>query len=331
MNIFKNKEVTVTLTAVTLAGLTASAVSWLFDRRAGLVCAGFTVVALAVFIINANIRYRRMAELSEKLDELIAGAEGIDLSGYSEGELSILRSQLAKLTVALREQTLNLAEDKKMLADSIADISHQIRTPLTAINLLLTEVSEAADEEHRRKALSELRRQISRIDWLVSALLKLARIDAEAVVMEPETVALADLVRDALNPIAIQMELKDQQAVTECSGNVTCDRSWTVEALTNILKNCSEHMDSGRLCIRAAENALYSEITVRDSGRGIDPDDLPHIFERFYKGRNSAPSSVGIGLALSRAIIVRQNGTVKAENAREGGALFTIRFYRSSV
>ncbi|MBR5718965.1 MAG: HAMP domain-containing histidine kinase, partial [Clostridia bacterium] len=272
-----------------------------------------------------------MSELSERIDSLISGAEDVDIRCYSEGELSILQSELTKLTVKLREQTSALRDDKKLLADSIADISHQIRTPLTAINLLLTEYSKSVDEAERANLLSDLNRQLARIDRLISALLKLARLDADSVTMETSEVPLKELIREALSPIDIQMELRDQEAVIEAEGTVICDRSWTAEALTNILKNCSEHMGAGRLYITASDTPLFSEIVIRDTGKGIDAYDLPHIFERFYKGKNSAPSSVGIGLALSRAIIIKQNGTVKAENAREGGAVFTIRFYKGAV
>ena len=188
-----------------------------------------------------------------------------------------------------------------------------------------------APEDKRREHLSDMHRQLSRIDWLVSALLKLARLDANAVAMNMRSVELAQLVADSLAPIAIQMELKDQTAVVAASGSVFCDPSWTAEALTNILKNCSEHMGEGRLHITASENPIYSQITIRDEGPGIDGKDLPHLFERFYKGGNSDKNSVGIGLALCRMIVVKQNGTVKAENAPQGGALFTVRIYKETV
>lgn len=331
MKLLKNRETAFLLAVTAILGASASVLCLLAGSLSALICAALTIALIIAIYMNSRKRYIQMSELSERIDSLISGAEDVDIRCYSEGELSILQSELTKLTVKLREQTSALRDDKKLLADSIADISHQIRTPLTAINLLLTEYSKSADEAERANLLSELNRQLARIDRLISALLKLARLDADSVTMETSEVPLKELIREALSPIDIQMELRDQEAVIEAEGTVTCDRSWTAEALTNILKNCSEHMGAGRLYITASETPLFSEIVIRDTGKGIDAYDLPHIFERFYKGKNSAPSSVGIGLALSRAIIIKQNGTVKAENAREGGAVFTIRFYKGAV
>ncbi|MBR6006788.1 MAG: HAMP domain-containing histidine kinase, partial [Clostridia bacterium] len=277
-------------------------------------------------------RYRAMRGLAESIDELLAGAENIDLGNYSEGEVSILTNEVTKLTVRLREQASELKKDKQMLADSIADISHQIRTPLTAMNLIAASLRDpTADEGKRREALSELTRQLGRVDWLVSALLKLARFDADAVRLNPVGIPLSELVDTALAPLAISMELKNQEVISNISGSAFCDPSWTAEALTNIIKNCSEHMGEGKLFIDAAENPLYSEICIRDTGSGIAKEDLPHLFERFYRGKNSGGSGVGIGLALCRMIVGKQNGTVKAENAKEGGAKFTVRLYKGAV
>lgn len=331
MKLLKNRETAFLLAVTAILGASASVLCLFAGSLSALICAALTISLIIAIYMNSRKRYIQMSELSERIDSLISGAEDVDIRCYSEGELSILQSELTKLTVKLREQTSALRDDKKLLADSIADISHQIRTPLTAINLLLTEYSKSADEAERANLLSELNRQLARIDRLISALLKLARLDADSVTMETSEVPLKELIREALSPIDIQMELRDQEAVIEAEGTVTCDRSWTAEALTNILKNCSEHMGAGRLYITASKTPLFSEIVIRDTGKGIDACDLPHIFERFYKGKNSAPSSVGIGLALSRAIIIKQNGTVKAENAREGGAVFTIRFYKGAV
>ncbi len=331
MKLLRNKEILLPLALTAGMGVVSAGVCLAFDPRAGLVCLLFAAAACAVIVISERRRLKKMAQLSDDIDKMLSGTDSIDLSSYSEGEFGILRNELTKLTVKLREQTSELRNDKKLLADSIADISHQIRTPLTAINLLLAGMSESVDEEKRLGQLSELKKQLFRIDWLVSALLKLARLDADAVVMEQKSTALSALIRSALEPIDIQMELAEQTAVVEAEGCALCDPSWTAEALTNILKNCSEHMGAGSIFITASENPLYSQIIIRDTGSGFDERDLPHLFERFYRGRNSSGSGVGIGLALCRSIIARQNGSVKAENAKEGGACFTIRLYKSTV
>lgn len=331
MKLLRNREIRRFLIAALLLGAAAAAVCLFFDWRSALVAGALTAAFAVLYLIDASVRYSRMKKLSDSADQILRGAENIELSCYNEGEISILENQITKLTVRLREQAEELKKDKQMLADSIADISHQIRTPLTAMNLIASELRSEPEGEKRAELLNSLRRQLSRIEWLVSALLKLARFDADAVELKRGELPLEALIADALAPIAIQMELKNQSAVKDISGSVVCDPSWTAEALTNIMKNCSEHMGEGDLFITASENPLYSEIVIRDSGSGIAKEDLPHLFERFYKGRNSDESSVGIGLALCRVIITRQNGTVKAENAAEGGAKFTVRFYKMTV
>lgn len=332
MKLLKNKEIRGLVAAFLLLGSAAALVCLAFDLRAAIVCAALTLLLTLIMLIDARRRYRSMRELSDAIDELLSGAENIDLTRYNEGELSILENELTKLTVRLREQASELKNDKTMLADSIADISHQIRTPLTALNLIGAELRDPeADEVRRAELLMDLRSQLGRIEWLVSALLKLARFDADAVSMKPQTLPISQLVARSLDPIAIQMELKNQTVEADITGTVDCDPSWTAEALTNILKNCSEHMGEGTLFITGRENPLFSELVIRDTGSGVDPEDLPHLFERFYKGKNSSESSVGIGLALCRMIVTKQNGTVKAENAPEGGARFTVRFYKGAV
>ena len=332
MKLLKNREIRVFLAFAAGAGLIAALVCLAFDWRCAIVCAALALARIGLYIADACRRYRAMRGLAESIDELLAGAENIDLGNYSEGEVSILTNEVTKLTVRLREQASELKKDKQMLADSIADISHQIRTPLTAMNLIAASLRDpTADEGKRREALSELTRQLGRVDWLVSALLKLARLDADAVHFEPAETPLSALAEAALAPLAISMELKNQNVISNISGSAFCDPSWTAEALTNIIKNCSEHMGEGKLFIDAAENPLYSEICIRDTGSGIAKEDLPHLFERFYRGKNSGGSGVGIGLALCRMIVGKQNGTVKAENAKEGGAKFTVRLYKGAV
>jgi len=280
-------------------------------------------------------RYRRISGLSLKIDEILHGQEGINLNEYSEGELSVLQNEVQKLVVRLREQSDALRQDKVYLADSIADISHQIRTPLTTINIILSFLSRTGISEERRLELTnELKMLISRIDWLISALLKIAKLDAGTVNFQKDTISVQELIKRAAEAIAIPMELREQKLQVAINGNVTYegDLPWSVEAVENILKNCMEHTPAGgTINISATENAIYTEISISDNGYGIAEEDLPHIFERFYKGKNSSDQSIGIGLALARMIITKQNGTVKADNNKGAGARFTIRFYKNQA
>ncbi|MBR3299380.1 MAG: HAMP domain-containing histidine kinase [Clostridia bacterium] len=345
--LFKNKEVRRFTFVCAAIGAAACAGAYLLHPYCALVCAVLTLLLIGAFLFFTAKRYSALAELSTKLDRLMSGGESVDLSKYSEGELSILENRLSKLVSCLRDQADVLQKDKLLLADSIADISHQIKTPLTSLNLLSASLArqiaaedavEGADGEQgaaaaasRQKTLSDMRAQIERMDWLVSALLKLARLDADAVKLKAECVPLDELIRLSASPLEIMMELKGQQLEVNANGGAICDASWTAEALMNIMKNCSESMGEGVLRVQAEENPLYSEIVITDCGGGIDGADLPYIFERFHRGKNASEGGAGIGLALARSIIVKQNGTVKAENALQGGARFTVRFYKGTV
>ena len=255
----------------------------------------------------------------------------VQFEKYREGELSILENELSKMTLKLSEQAAALADDKKFLADSMADISHQIRSPLTSSNLILSLLMEPdLPSVKRKKLLQELAQLLSRIDWLVESLLKMSKMDAGTVCFQQAPVNVRALIRQAAEPLMIPMELREQTfSIQEESGvEFTGDQAWSQEAILNILKNCMEHTPPGG-CIQVffSQNAIYTEIVIEDNGPGFDREDLPHLFERFYKGKNASSQSVGIGLALARMVVSRQNGTLKAENRPEGGARFTIKFY----
>ena len=333
IKLLKNKEVRKALLWQLLLSAAACAVCFFFDIRAGLTAAGLSLLLMLVFCISTYKRYQRLSSLADDINQVLHGDSSIDFDSYSEGELSILHSEIYKMTVRLREQQQKLINDKKYLADSLADISHQIRTPLTSINLLVERLSASGlTDECRHQLTNELYELLDRIDWLITTLLKISKLDAGTVQFNKETVSLETLINKSCTPLLIPIELRGQELIIRAEGNFYGDPAWTSEAVGNIVKNCMEHTpDGGKIEIEAAENALYSEIIIKDNGTGISPEDLPHIFERFYKGKDSDGKSFGIGLALSRMIIAGQKGTVKAENRKNTGAMFTLRFYKGTV
>jgi len=279
-------------------------------------------------------RYRAIGELSSAIDRILHGQEQLLIRGNAEGELSILRSEIEKMTLRLKESADALQADKLHLVDAIADISHQLRTPLTSMNLTVSMLAaENLTEERRVELAHDLRRLLRRIDWLIEALLKLSRIDAGAVQFRSEPVSVRELIRRAAEPLAVTMELREiSMTVDGPDAFFSGDMAWCTEALGNVIKNCAEHTrPGGRIEICASDTPLYTEIVVRDDGEGFDAADLPHLFERFYKGRSSSAESIGIGLALARTVFARQNGTIQAANRPEGGAQFTIRFYKGVI
>lgn len=298
----------------------------------GMMALAACLVMGAFYFACVWIRYRRIQKLSTDLDHLLSEGLPLPIQDYNEGELSILSTQIQKMTLRLTEAADTLRADKLYLADSLADISHQLRTPLTAMNLTAAMLSVPELSDCRRQELTmELKRLLSRTQWLVETLLKLSKLDAGTAKMEPEMTSVENLIRKAAQPLSIPLELREQLLRINCSGQLNVDPIWTAEAVGNILKNCMEHTPKGGcITVTAEETALFTQITVEDTGPGLHPEDIPHIFERFYKGKNASESSYGIGLALARTIVTNQNGTIQALNG-PGGAQFIIKFYKQVI
>ena len=288
-----------------------------------------------IYVYKMRKYKKSLRRLSGEMDRILHGSGELVLGSYEEGEISILRDEIYKMTVRLREQSETLTEDKEALADSLADISHQIRTPLTTLNLMTARMMrEGDDPEQRKRILREMNRMLERIEWLITALLKISKLDAGAICLEPADISMEGFLKKVMEPFEIQMDLRDQRCRIEGAEGMTftADEAWTLEAVRNVVKNSLEYTPNGEaLEISCEDNPLYTEISVSDSGPGIDPEDLPHLFERFYKGKNAGSSSFGIGLALAQSIMSRQNGVIRAENRKEGGSRFRIRFYKQTI
>lgn len=336
MKFLQNDKYRYLLGGILLLGVLTSLICYSLNPLAGILTGVSFLLVLLLCSLDAYFRHRHLCQMSENIDQILHRQDSFQFSAYSEGELSVLENKISKLTILLRDQADLLQRDKVQLADSIADISHQIRTPMTTIHLLLESLQDTSlTEEKSRMQLYQIRSQLSHIDRLVSSLLKMAKLDSGTMQFQKEPVDLSVLVQTALEPLLIPMDLREQTVSCSCSGSFLGDLSWTAEALGNILKNCSEHMGAGTILITGSETPLYSELSIRDTGPGLDPEEIPYLFDRFYKGKQTGPQTgstgFGIGLALTRMIVTRQNGTIKAENHPEGGAVFTIRFYKSIV
>lgn len=334
MKIIRNPE----LKRELLIDLSITAVAALIGFWIRPIC-GMIALAVGLLLSGAHIafavqRYHQMEALAQRLDRILHGQDRVLIEDAAEGELSILNSELQKMTTRLQEQANQLSSDKQQLTEAIQDIFHQIRTPLTSMNLLVSMLGEENLPYDRRLSMTrELRRQLERVQWLVETLLKLSKIDAGTAQFRSDLVSVAELIEKAAQPLRIPMELREQSlTIRATEEHFAGDLNWTAEALGNILKNCMEHTPvGGTITVTTEETALFTEIVVEDNGPGISKEDLPYLFDRFYKGEGSSDDSVGIGLALSRSIIAAQNGTIKAENVPTGGARFTIRFYKSVI
>ena len=307
-------------------GFTVSTVSGILILVACLAIAG-------IHLGTEFYRYRRLQKLSSDLDALLISGTPLPIREYEEGELSILANQIQKMTLRLKEAAAIVKEDKNHLADSLADISHQLRTPMTAMNLTATMLrSPELTNERRMELVGELRNLLTRTDWLVETLLKLSKLDAGTVTLSKDAVAVRDLISRSAVPVAIPMDLRNQRLIVNCGNeHFTGDLTWTAEALGNILKNCMEHTpEGGTITVCVQETVLFTQITVEDTGPGLAEKDIPRLFERFYKGSNASEGSYGIGLALARTVVAAQNGTVQAMNGSTG-AKFVIKFYKQVI
>ena len=328
-----NKELRISLILLGMAAAILTLISATMSIAAGVLVLLLGLIAITVHLTTEYYRYRKLQKLSSDLDKLLIGGTPLPIREYSEGELSILANQIQKMTLRLTESAEAIKADKVYLADSLADISHQLRTPLTAMNLTTTMLrNPELSTEKRMELTGELRRLLTRTDWLVETLLKISKLDAGTVKLTQQKISARKLIDRAAAPLAIPMDLRNQTLSVHCQEeNLSCDLVWTAEALGNILKNCMEHTpEGGAITVTASETALYTQIEVEDTGTGFDPKDIPHLFERFYKGSNSSENSYGIGLALARTVITAQNGTVQAMNG-EVGAKFVIKFYKQVI
>ena len=335
MKLFENPEIKKMSAWLILSCVIFSAVSFFFfGIYGGIIMLSASVTSAVIYFYFTAERYKNIRNMSESIDRVLHGENCDLICNCSEGELAVLQSEIRKMTVRLREAADNLKKDKVYLTDSIADISHQLRTPLTSINLMVSMLSEHdITPERRAELVYSLKHMLTRIDWLIETLLKISKIDAGTAFFEKKKVSVGMLISKAAMPLEASLDIRSQELVSQIGDEYFFgDISWSAEAVGNILKNCMEHNpEGGRIYVTAKQTHIYTEIKIRDTGCGLHPDDIPRLFERFYKGKTSTASSVGIGLALARSIISQQNGTVKAENHPEGGAQFTIRFYFGTV
>lgn len=314
-----------------LGGLTLvfTIVGWKISQAAGSLLLISAVVFSVVFFIFTQKRYQSIARISHQIDLVLHNEERLFMNELQEGELSILQSEITKMTQRIREQNAALKKEKTHLADSLADVAHQLRTPLTSANLALSLLEDTTDQKDRKVLVRETEDLLLRMDWLLTSLLKISRLDAGVVTFQNETIAMNALLQTALRPLAIPMELRSIRIQLEVPATVTItgDMGWLSEALQNILKNCMESLDEGgQIELTCSDNPLFTELRIHDSGHGFRQADLPHVFERFYRGEKDQATGYGIGLALCKMIITRQNGTITAQNHPQGGALFVLRF-----
>jgi len=325
----RNREFRQFAILFSLIAAAAVALGFAINRLAGILAIASAAAFGTAFFVFTKARYKSIAQISDQIDLVLHNVDHLYIVESDEGELSILQSEITKMTLRIREQNDALKKEKEHLADSLADIAHQLRTPLTSVNLILSLLENNPDENERKALMRETEELFVQMDWLLTSLLKLSRLDAGIVVFQSEQIDVNNLICAALRPFLISMELHniDLHIDTPKGIIIQGDSGWLSEAIKNILKNCIESAGkNGKIEISCMDNPLFTEIVIHDSGVGFEKEDLPCLFNRFYRGKNAGATGYGIGLALCKMIITREEGTITAKNHPHGGAIFSIRF-----
>jgi len=272
------------------------------------------------------ISKKEIEQLSANIKRLITG-EDIDVRDNREGHLRILKNDIHILATNKREQVDILQRERDILKDTLADISHQLKTPLTSM-MIMAELLEDAPLDKQAEFITNIQSLLRRTEWLVSALLKMAKLDAKSVKFRLDVVNSNDLITAALTPLTIQLELQEQEVEVIGSESFLCDKRWTAEALGNVIKNASEYAPAGsKITIEVGGNPLCTWIAVTDSGPGLDRSQIAKIFKRFEGSDNT--KGYGIGLPLALTIMKSQFGDIDVDAGGKGkGATFTLKFYQ---
>ena len=292
----------------------------------------FILISITYLIFIKN-QYRKINKIDKYMNKILNNDYSLDIRDYVEGDISTLKNDIYKMTIKLKEQTELSIKDKKYLEETLADISHQIKTPLTSMYVINDILSDNdLDKKSQIEFLNKNRNQLERIEWLVTTLLKISRLDSGMVTLKRENINIKDLLNKTIEPIKIMAELKNILIETNIeTTNFYLDFNWTLEALTNILKNACEHTNNnGSIKIEVNENPLYLNIKIIDNGVGISESDKKHIFDRFYKGKTNK-DSIGIGLNMAKKIINLQNGEIECISKINEGTTFDIKFYKKVI
>lgn len=295
---------------------------WALCVMAGFLAGAFLFVM--TFLYRNKTETARIQALAEYLEQVNMG-KAVVLSNSGEDRFSRLEDEIYKTVTFLYQTKDTAVQAKNNFAENLSNIAHQIKTPITAISLSVQTMKQKCDEKY----LEQIQRQLLRLTHLEEALLVLSRLDAGTLTLQKEEIDVytvlvlaADNLQELLIKYGVSVDIPELGEMA-----IYADLDWTMEAVINLMKNCMEHSAGGTIHCSYGQNPLYTEILICDEGQGFAREDIPHLFERFYRGQNASEGGIGIGLALAKEIIERQNGTIRAKNMPEGGACFEIRFY----
>lgn len=293
----------------------------------------FIILFILISFINKKNQSKKIKEITNLIEQINRKNYYLNIDNNTEDELSILKNEIYKTTIMLKEEAYNSNKDKDNIKKSIEDISHQLKTPLTSISIMLDNIIDDPDMEAnvRSDFINDINREINNINFLVKSLLKLSRFDINAVNYNNDFNNIKLIVNKVVNNVSTLSDLKNIKIDLNIKNdfNIYCDFNWQVEALTNIVKNSIEHSFKDKnIIINASDEKLYSKIEITNYGIGINDKDIKHIFDRFYKGENSNEDSFGIGLSLAKTIIEKNNGKISVLSKKNDKTTFTIKYYK---
>ncbi|MBQ9983057.1 MAG: HAMP domain-containing histidine kinase [Lachnospiraceae bacterium] len=297
----------------------------------------FAICLIVIYIITyrrLNHVYTEVETISEMMSEMMEGKEELPEEQYKEGAVGVLYTNFYKVVGILQENRNRELNEKIFLRDIISDISHQLKTPLASLNVFVDLLLEdkIADEAKRKQILSEAANQLSRMEWMVLSMLKLARIEAGAIQFDKKKVSLKPILMQAAEGVQFLVQKRNQTLLVDCDEDVMmlCDGEWLTEALINLLKNASDYSGEGkRIWIGVEHTNVYTRIYVKDEGVGIAESELPNIFKRFYRVHQEVnPNSVGIGLSLTKSIIEGMDGMIRVQSEEGAYTWFVLTFVK---
>lgn len=295
------------------------------------------IIFLGITLIIINLKYetkkeRDIKEIENYIEEINNGNYKLNIDNNTEDELSILKNDVYKIMINLKETRDISINDKNKIKEMVEDISHQIKTPLTSIMINIDNLEEYENLSNfeKNKIIRDIRKEVERINSLVKSLLTLARLDTNSIEFNNKETFLKKIIDESIDKVKLLAELKNIEIKKEVDKNIKliADFNWQVEAISNILKNAVEHSKE-KVEIKVENNKIYTEIKIINDGDIINKKDLKHIFERFYKGENSKPDSIGIGLALSKQLIEAGNGKISVES-ENNMTIFTIKYFKDA-
>lgn len=291
---------------------------------------GLVTVVNITYIIMTVLRYKseqkRLKELNVYINKILNNDFTLDIQEFDDDSLASLKNDFYKITNKLRFLNEYSINEKKNLEVTLSDISHQLKTPLTSLFVINSVLEDDLADDVRMNFLKQNYLQLEKIEWLVKSLLKMSQIDSGSIPFSKEKVKVKDLISKSLEDHLITIELKhiNLETVIDDDHEVTCDISWTSEAISNIIKNAVEHTPhAGTINISSSSNTFNTEISITDNGKGISEKDIDKIFERFFRSNNKT-DGIGIGMNLSKTIMNRQDGDIRVSSVVNEGTTFKI-------